>query len=114
MIPDSREFRHERPAQDDGGRVSARVRPSLGQELRATILASADETEGRHDLVVCAQPYGQATPLHLHTRYEERLWVASGSMTVWAGAETVTLGSGDYYAIPMHVPHAIQAGRQAE
>ena len=82
----------------------------LGQELRATILTSAEETEGRHDLVVCAQPFGQATPLHMHTRYEERIWVVSGSMTVWAGAETLTLRSGDFCTIPMHVPHAIQAG----
>jgi hypothetical protein len=36
--------------------------------------------------------------------------VISGSMTVWAGSYKVTLRAGDYYAIPMNVPHAIQAG----
>jgi mannose-6-phosphate isomerase-like protein (cupin superfamily) len=25
------------------------------------------------------------TPLHLHTRYEERMYVISGSLTVWVG-----------------------------
>jgi hypothetical protein len=50
------------------------------------------------------------TPLHLHTRYEERLWVVSGSATVWAGPDKLILRSGDYYAIGLHVPHAVQAG----
>jgi uncharacterized RmlC-like cupin family protein len=48
--------------------------------------------------------------LHLHTRYQERLWVVSGSMTVWAGPDKLTLRQGDYYAIPTQVPHAVQAG----
>ncbi|KMS85625.1 hypothetical protein ACZ91_41420 [Streptomyces regensis] len=82
----------------------------LGQELRVTILASAAETEGRHDFTDAVQSAGKATPLHVHTRYEERLWVVSGSLTVWAGEDTLTLRSGDYYAIPMDVPHAIQSG----
>jgi Cupin domain len=48
----------------------------------------------------------------MHTRYEERFWVVSGSFTVWAGPEKVTLSSGDYYAIPLSTPHAIAAGPQ--
>jgi mannose-6-phosphate isomerase-like protein (cupin superfamily) len=82
----------------------------LGQELRVNILASAGETEGRHDLADCRQLPDAVTPLHLHTRYEERIWVVSGSITVWAGTETVTLGPGDFYTIAMHVPHAVQSG----
>jgi mannose-6-phosphate isomerase-like protein (cupin superfamily) len=82
----------------------------LGRELRATILTTAADTGGRHDLTECRQPAGATTPLHLHTRYEERFWVVSGSMTVWAGSEKVTLRSGDYYAIPTRVVHTIQAG----
>lgn len=50
------------------------------------------------------------TPLHLHTSYEERLFVVSGSLTVWAGADKLTLRSGDYYHIPLNVPHTIQSG----
>jgi mannose-6-phosphate isomerase-like protein (cupin superfamily) len=82
----------------------------LGQELRVTVLTSAAETDGRHDFTDSLQPAGAATPLHVHTRYEERLWVVSGSLTVWAGDDTLTLRSGDYYAIPMDVPHAIRSG----
>ncbi len=82
----------------------------LGQGLRATTLTTAAETEGRHDLTYAIQPPGATTPLHLHTKYEERYWVASGSLTVWAGPDKLTLRSGDYYGIPMNVPHAVQAG----
>jgi mannose-6-phosphate isomerase-like protein (cupin superfamily) len=82
----------------------------LGPGLRATILTTAAETDGRHDITVGDQSPGATTPLHLHTKYEERFWVVSGSMTVWAGEETVVLRSGDYLHVPLHVPHAIQAG----
>lgn len=82
----------------------------LGQELRVTILTSGAETDGRHDVTDSVMSTGSATPLHMHTRYEERLWVVSGSLTVWAGPDTVTLRSGDFYTIPMHVPHAIKCG----
>ncbi|MFI6338873.1 cupin domain-containing protein [Streptomyces sp. NPDC050535] len=83
---------------------------ALGQDLRVSILTAAEETEGRHDLTDSFMRAGSATPLHAHTRYEERLWVSSGSLTVWAGDAKLTLRSGDFYAIPLHVPHAIAAG----
>jgi mannose-6-phosphate isomerase-like protein (cupin superfamily) len=81
-----------------------------GQLLRATILTTATETDGRHDLIDASTPPGEQTPLHLHTRYDERLWVISGALTVWAGPDKVTLRSGDYYAIAMNTPHMIQTG----
>jgi mannose-6-phosphate isomerase-like protein (cupin superfamily) len=82
----------------------------LGEELRAIVLTASEETDGRHDLTLCDQPAGGTTPLHLHSRYEERFWVVAGSMTVWAGSEVADLRPGDFYAIPMNVAHAIQAG----
>ena len=83
----------------------------LGPEkVRATILTTGAETGGRHDFTDSWLPAGSMTPLHLHTRYEERLWVVSGSLTVWAGPDKVTLGSGDYYRIPTDVPHTIRSG----
>jgi mannose-6-phosphate isomerase-like protein (cupin superfamily) len=82
----------------------------LGTDTRATILTAGPETDGRHDITHVVQPAGATTPLHMHTRYEERHWVVSGSMTVWAGAEQRTLRPGDFYTIPMNVPHTIRAG----
>ncbi|MET9147265.1 MULTISPECIES: cupin domain-containing protein [unclassified Streptomyces] len=82
----------------------------LGQHLRLSILTSAEETDGRHDLSDVVLPGDAGTPLHLHTGYEERIWVVEGSLTVWAGPDTFTLRSGDFYAIPMNTPHTIKAG----
>ena len=83
----------------------------LGPErVRVTILTTGAETGGRHDFSDSWLPAGSMTPPHLHTRYEERIWVASGSLTIWAGPDKVVLRSGDYHLIPTHVPHAIQSG----
>jgi glyoxylate utilization-related uncharacterized protein len=49
------------------------------------------------------------TPLHLYTRYEERVYVISGSLTVWVGPDKLIVGPGEYYHIPLHVPHTVQA-----
>jgi quercetin dioxygenase-like cupin family protein len=82
----------------------------LGPErVRATILTTAAETDGRHDLIDSVLPTGSMTPLHLHTRHEERVYVISGSLTVWVGEDKLTVGSGGYYHIPLHVPHTVQA-----
>lgn len=80
------------------------------ERVRATILTTATETEGRHDLIDGVLPAGAMVPLHQHTRYEERMWVASGSMTVWVGPDKATLRSGDYYHVPLNVPHTFHAG----
>jgi mannose-6-phosphate isomerase-like protein (cupin superfamily) len=82
----------------------------LGSQLRAAILTTGAETGGRHDVTERISPPGSWTPLHLHTRYDERFWVISGSMTVWSGRDTVVLRSGDFYAAPMGVPHTIETG----
>jgi mannose-6-phosphate isomerase-like protein (cupin superfamily) len=98
-----------------GGASMTTTRPDLPQRqfvlgperVRVTILTTGAETGGRHDFTDSWLPAGSMTPLHLHTRYEERLWVASGSLTVWAGPDKTVLRSGDYYLIPTHVPHTI-------
>jgi mannose-6-phosphate isomerase-like protein (cupin superfamily) len=84
----------------------------LGQHLRVAILTAGTETDGRHDLVEARTPPGDCTPLHLHTRYEERLFVLDGELTVWAGADRVTLGPGGFYTVPTQVPHMIQTGKE--
>jgi mannose-6-phosphate isomerase-like protein (cupin superfamily) len=80
--------------------------------LRATILTTAAETDGRHDVTDAVLPPGATVPLHLHTRYEERLFVLSGSLTVWAGSDKLTLETNDFYTIPTNVPHTLQSGAE--
>ncbi|MFF0478475.1 cupin domain-containing protein [Streptomyces sp. NPDC004284] len=82
----------------------------LGQHLRLSILTSAEETDGRHDISDVWLPAGAGTPLHVHTGYEERIWVVEGALTVWSGDDTYTLRPGDFYRVPMNTPHTIKAG----
>jgi quercetin dioxygenase-like cupin family protein len=82
----------------------------LGRELDVRILTTGDDTEGRYDMVDAFQLPNTATPLHLHTRYEERLAVIEGSCTVWFGEDEMHLSAGDFIAIARNVPHAIKAG----
>jgi mannose-6-phosphate isomerase-like protein (cupin superfamily) len=82
------------------------------EKVRATILTTGAETDGRHDLIDSVLPAGSMTPLHLHTRYEERVYVITGSLTVWIGPDKLTVGPGEHYRIPLHVPHTVQAGSE--
>jgi quercetin dioxygenase-like cupin family protein len=82
----------------------------LGTDLRAIIRTSPAESDGRYDLVEGFQPAGAMTPLHMHTRYEERLFAVSGSMTVWVGDTEQTMHAGDFAVIPMNTPHTVRAG----
>jgi mannose-6-phosphate isomerase-like protein (cupin superfamily) len=70
----------------------------LGQELTVRILTTGEQTSGRHDVVDAFQLPDTATPLHLHTRYEERLFVLEGECTLWVGPDMVQLRAGGYYA----------------
>jgi hypothetical protein len=45
----------------------------LEEGVRVLILTRGSETEGRHDLIEATQRPGAVTPLHLHTRYDERV-----------------------------------------
>ncbi|WP_051023280.1 cupin domain-containing protein [Nocardia pneumoniae] len=75
-----------------------------------TVLTTAEETDGRHDLADITLLPGSDTALHKHTRYEERISVIDGSLSVWAGDDTYTLGPGDFYTITMNTPHTLEAG----
>jgi mannose-6-phosphate isomerase-like protein (cupin superfamily) len=82
----------------------------LGDTFCGAVLTTGDETAGRHDITDGVMAAGSSTPLHLHTRYDERFFVVAGSLTIWAGSDRVTLGPGDFYAIPANTPHVIEAG----
>src|ERR1700754_627319 len=80
------------------------------RHLRIAVLTPGDETDGRHDLVRAVTGPGAATALHTHSRYEERLWVIAGELTVYAGTDEVTLGPGGFYTIRRNVPHMVRSG----
>jgi mannose-6-phosphate isomerase-like protein (cupin superfamily) len=74
-----------------------------------TVLATGEEADGWPDMIEAVQRGGSATPLHLHARYEERIYVLDGELRVWA-AEQLSLHAGGFYAIHRRVPHMIEAG----
>ncbi|MEV6634902.1 cupin domain-containing protein [Actinoplanes sp. NPDC051470] len=82
----------------------------LRDSIFTTVLTSGDETGGRHDVTDTYQTAGSRTPLHVHTRYDERFWVVEGTLHVWAGDDVLTLRSGDFLAVPMGTPHALMTG----
>src|SRR3954454_8117244 len=82
----------------------------LGPDLRFTVLTAAQESAGRFDLLDGWKDPGAMSPLHLHSGYEERLWIASGELEAWAGDDHQVLHSGDYICIPVGAPHTIRAG----
>ena len=82
----------------------------LEEGTRFTVLTRGVETGGRHDLVDAVQVPGSTTPLHLHTRYDERVWVIEGELVGWVGEHRIAVGAGRLLTIPMNVPHMLQAG----
>jgi mannose-6-phosphate isomerase-like protein (cupin superfamily) len=103
MTTNIRVFREEKHSMSDR-------RYRLGKDLDVRILVTSEDTEGRHDLVDAFQLPNTATPLHLHTRYEERMVIVEGACTVWLGPDTLHVTAGDFVTIPLNVPHAIKAG----
>src|SRR3954451_21654853 len=90
-----------------GGRVFL-----LGEELRFTLRPTPDESQGRFDLLDGWKDPGAMSPLHLHSRYEERLWIASGELEAWAGDQYQVLRTGNHICVPAGVPHTIRAGAE--
>ncbi|MBT2560230.1 cupin domain-containing protein [Pedobacter sp. ISL-68] len=47
------------------------------------------------------------TPLHLHTKYSEHVYMLEGEIEIYTPDETVVLKPGDDYFIPVNTPHSI-------
>lgn len=76
---------------------------------RLTVVADADATDGRYDLIEGEFGPGSETPLHRHNRYMEQLYVLEGELTVWAGPQGAVLHAGDAFTIPPGTAHAVAA-----
>lgn len=76
---------------------------------RLTVLADREDTGGRYDLIEGRQPPGNRTPPHLHTRYDERVYVVDGELTIWAEERKMVLHFGDTFNIPAGTAHVVAA-----
>lgn len=86
------------------------VGPGEGSTISAlgstyTTKTDGQATGGAYSLVE-EELWGDATPLHRHTREEEAFYVLSGRLVVWVdGMETVA-EPGAFLLVPRGVPHA--------
>jgi quercetin dioxygenase-like cupin family protein len=97
---------HEKTEGSDG-RKATRTFWLLGNRL--TVLADHTETGGRYDLIEGRKAAGEQTPPHRHTRYDERLYVVDGELTVWVGKRKVVLHDGETFRIPAGTAHVVAA-----
>ncbi len=76
-------------------------------ETHLRVLHDAQETGGGYDLIEGRFPPGIETPLHLHTRYDELLYVLEGAFTVYTNTGTVTLAPGESLFVPRNTSHVV-------
>jgi len=65
---------------------------------------------GDYDAQHVEVPAGFRTPVHLHTRYVEHLYVVAGSFRFWTGGELRTLDPDESITVPIGTAHALLAG----
>jgi mannose-6-phosphate isomerase-like protein (cupin superfamily) len=78
--------------------------------MLAEVKASAADTAGQYTLLQVTAPPGLETPLHVHYTEDEGFYVVEGSVTIYAGDETVALGAGQHAFGPRDVPHKFVVG----
>ena len=66
--------------------------------------------DGDYDAQHVEVPAGFATPVHLHTRYAEHLYVVAGSFKLWSAGQLRVMEPNDSITIPIGAAHALLAG----
>jgi quercetin dioxygenase-like cupin family protein len=74
-----------------------------------SILADEKATATLYDLIEGTFAAGVETPLHLHTKYSELIFVLEGEFTIYTNKEMVILSPGKSYFIPKGTPHMVAA-----
>lgn len=73
-------------------------------------LATAADTAGTLGVSVVTQPPGIATPLHVHSKEAEALFVLDGEITYQIGQDRHELAPGSFVYLPAGLPHAFRIG----
>jgi mannose-6-phosphate isomerase-like protein (cupin superfamily) len=74
----------------------------------AVVHLSGEETDGRFALLEFLQPPGEMTPLHVHRRADQAMYILEGELTLLLPGKTVVAGPGEVVYGPMNVPHTEQ------
>jgi quercetin dioxygenase-like cupin family protein len=77
----------------------------FGTHLR--VLTDEHQTGSGYDLIEGRFPTGTETHLHLHTRYDELIYVLEETFTVYANAGKTTLAPGEHIFVPRNTAHAV-------
>jgi quercetin dioxygenase-like cupin family protein len=83
----------------------------FGIHLR--ILLDEQQTHEAYDLIEGFFPEGTQTPLHLHTKYDELIYVLEGAFSVYTHNGMVTLSPGEHVFIPQNTPHVLAASSKS-
>ncbi|RZJ23639.1 MAG: cupin domain-containing protein [Acinetobacter sp.] len=83
----------------------------FGTELR--ILDDERDTEGRYDLIEGILAPGVETPVHLHSKYSEKIYVLEGEFTIYTPNSAVKASVGMSIFIPANTPHVVSAGENS-
>ncbi len=76
-------------------------------------LLGTDDGVEQLGVSLVTQPPGTATPLHVHTRESEGLFVVDGQLTYRAGEDVHRLTSGSFMYLPQGLPHAFRITGQS-
>src|SRR5689334_4674340 len=71
-----------------------------------TVKAGTNNTAGQLMLLESLSAFGQAPPLHTHTREDEGFYILEGELTMHVGAQRITATAGSFVWAPRGVPHA--------
>jgi quercetin dioxygenase-like cupin family protein len=68
--------------------------------------ATAPQTNGAVGVIEQVAPPGGGTPLHIHSREDESLYVLEGRLTVLIDGKESVVGPGSYVFLPRGIAHA--------
>ena len=83
----------------------------FGAHLR--ILLDEQQTHATYDLIEGFFPEGTQTPLHLHTKYDELIYILEGAFTLYTHNGMVTLSAGEHILVPRNTPHVMAASSKS-
>lgn len=76
---------------------------------KLTILLDEVQTQARYDLIEASFPDGTETPLHLHSAYNEVMYVLEGEFTVYMECGETVMAAGQQILVPKNAPHVVAA-----
>lgn len=75
---------------------------------KLTFLITGNETGGKFFLAEMSVPPGGGPPPHIHHREDEAFHVLEGTLTIYAGGNTITASPGDSAFLPRGIVHCFK------